>query len=347
MQMDFKKQRLCSLPCCYAVSPLTQDGRLKYVLATDDTGPCYCIDAQTLECETVWEGPGGTMSIIPLPGTNGEFLASQLFLPNFSARHARIMHVSREGGQWQTRLWMELPYVHRFDILQRGGQNYFLGCILTTTEDEQADWSKPGTLVAAPMDDAFNPPAQLETIAVGMSRNHGYCRAERDGYSMCYTACDQGVFAVTPPAHPGQSWQVEKLLDAAASDVAVCDLDGDGQEELAVIEPFHGNQFVIYKKRDGRYQEIYRYPTPVDFLHAIWGGRLCGENVFLAGCRALDKELFMIRWTPQGPKEQIIERGFGPSNVAVFGDGVTDYVLTANRQMDEGAIFTVRKEPRA
>ena len=70
--------------------------------------------------------------------------------------------------------------------------------------------------------------------------------------------------------------------------MAVCDLDGDGQEELAVIEPFHGDAFVIYKKDGGQYREIYRYPTPVSFLHAIWGGRLCGENVFLAGCRELD-----------------------------------------------------------
>lgn len=341
--MNFQKTHLCRLPCCYAVSPLTLDGRLKYLLATDDTGPCYCIDAQTLERETVWEEPGGTMSIIPLPGTNGEFLASQLFLPNFTSLHARIVRMTREDGQWKQRLWMDLPYVHRFDLLHRGDQHYFLGCILSSTLAERADWSKPGTLVAAPIGADFAPPAALETIAVGMSRNHGYWRMDRPGYSEAYTACDQGVFRVAPPLAPGQAWTLERLLDVPASDVAVCDLDGDGQEELATIEPFHGNAFVIYKKDGSAYRELYRYPTPVDFLHAIWGGRLCGEPVFLAGCRDLDKELFVIRWTPHGPKAQIIERGFGPSNVAVFGDGETDYILTANRQSDEGALFTVRK----
>jgi len=317
---------------------------LKYLLATDDFGPCYCIDGETLDCETVWEGPGGTMSIIPLPDTNGEFLASQRFLPGFAALHARIVRMTRENGRWKEQLWMELPYVHRFDLLRRGDQYYFLGCILSTTEQEQVDWSKPGTLVAAPVDAGFAPPAALETIAVGMSRNHGYCRVERDSFSEGYTACDQGVFRVAPPEAPGQGWTVEQLLKAAASDVAVCDLDGDGQEELAVIEPFHGNAFVIYKKLEGEYREIYRYPAPVDFLHAIWGGRLCGEAVFLAGCRSLNKELFLVRWTPDGPKEQIIEQGFGPSNVSVFGDGETDCILTANRQSDEGALFTVRRE---
>ena len=342
-KMEFQKEHLCHLPCCYAVSPLWQNGRLKYLLATDDIGPCYCIDAQDHTCETVWEEPGGTMSIIPLPGTNGEFLASQYFLPNFSALHARIVRMRRVDGQWKQELWMDLPYVHRFDLLHRGGQIYFLGCILSTTTQEQADWSKPGTLVAAPVNGDFAPPAQLETIAAGMSRNHGYFRVEREGYSQAYTACDQGVFRVTPPAQSGQAWTVEQLLDTPSSDVAVCDLDGDGQEELATIEPFHGNQFVIYKKVGGSYQEIYRYPSPVDFLHAIWGGTLCGEPVFLAGCRALDKELFVIRWTGDSPKATIIERDHGPSNVAVFGDGTTDYILTANRQSDEGAIFTVRK----
>ncbi|MEY8420435.1 hypothetical protein AALA83_14305 [Oscillospiraceae bacterium 44-5] len=341
--MNFEKTHLCRLPCCYAVSPLTLDGRLKYLLATDDHGPCYCIDAQTLEQETVWEETGGTMSIIPLPGTNGEFLASQRFLPGFAALHARIVRMTRENGRWTERLWMELPYVHRFDLLYRGEQRYFLGCILSTTEEEQADWSKPGTLAAAPVDAGFSPPAALETIAVGMSRNHGYCRMERAGYSEAYTACDQGVFRVAPPEAPGGAWTVEQLLTIPASDVAVCDLDGDGQEELATIEPFHGSAFVIYKKLGDNYREIYRYPTPVDFLHAIWGGLLCGEPVFLAGCRDLDKELFLVRWTPEGPREEIIERGFGPSNVAVFGDEETGYILTANRQSDEGALFTVRK----
>ena len=345
--MEFQKTHLCRLPCCYAVSPLHQDGRLKYLLATDDIGPCYCIDAQDHTCETVWEAPGGTMSIIPLPGTNGEFLASQYFLPNFSALHARIVRMSRIDGRWNQQVWMELPYVHRFDLLHRGGQYYFLGCILSTTQEELADWSKPGTLVAAPIGADYVPPAPLETSFTGMSRNHGYCRVDRDGYAQAYTACDQGVFRVTPPPAPGQGWIVEQLLDRPASDVAVCDLDGDGQEELATIEPFHGNQFVIYKQDGAGYREIYRYPTPVDFLHAIWGGKLCGEPVFLAGCRALDKELFVIRWTPEGPRETIIERGHGPSNVAVFGDGDTDYILTANRQSDEGAIFTVRKGGQA
>ena len=51
-----------------------------------------------------------------------------------------------------------------------------------------------------------------------------------------------------------------------------------------------------------------------------------------------------MRWTQEGPKEQIIERGFGPSNVAVLGDGETDYILTANRQSGEGALFTVCRE---
>lgn len=343
-EMIFEKTHLCHLPCCYAVSPLTLDGRLKYLLATDDTGPCYCIDALTLERETVWEEPGGTMSIIPLPGTNGEFLASQNFLPNFTSLHARIVHVRRENGVWRQRLWMDLPYIHRFDLLHRGDQRYFFGCVLSSTRDEHADWSKPGTLVAAPMAaGSFDPPAALETIADGMGRNHGYCRVDREGFSECYTACDQGVFHVAPPLAPGGAWTVEQVLDMPASDVAVCDLDGDGEEELATIEPFHGNAFVIYKKGPAGWREIYRYPTPTDFLHAIWGGRLCGESVFLAGCRALDKELFLVRWTPEGPRAEVIERGFGPSNVAVFGDGVTDYILAANRQSDEGALFTVHR----
>lgn len=66
--MQFIKHHLCDLPYCYAVGTVPVKGRTNYIFATDDTGPCYAIDAQTGQCETVWDGPGGTMSIVPLPG---------------------------------------------------------------------------------------------------------------------------------------------------------------------------------------------------------------------------------------------------------------------------------------
>ena len=342
--MKFIKEHLCDLPFCYAVSQSISDGSLEYILATDDTGPCYSIDAKTNKKETVWEEPGGTMSIIPLPGGNGDFLASQCFLPGFSALNARIVKVSRQNGRWHVVPWLDLPYVHRFDILERNGVRYLLACILTTTDQPQADWACPGKLIAAELSSDFAPPEHFITIAKGMTHNHGYFRAERAGYAQAYTACDEGIFEVTPPEQKGGKWLIRKILNVRASDVALCDINGDGAEELAVIEPFHGTDFVVYQKTIDGYQEIYRYPEKMAFTHVVWGGNLCGEPVFLGGCREEGKEFFVLRWKNGAIQSEIIENGYGPSNVAVFRNDGQERILVANRESAEGALFTVTKD---
>lgn len=342
--MKWTKRHLCDLPFCYAVGSVQTDGRTQYLFATDDTGPCYAIDAETGRRETVWDGPGGTMSIVPLPGQNGSFLASQNFMPGFAAAHARIVRVDRTWEGWRVEPWLELPYVHRFDLLQRGGVYYFLGCILSSTTQDQAQWDEPGSLVAATLSPFFAPPARLTTIADGMSRNHGYCRVEREGFTQGYTACDQGVFQVTPPEAPDREWSVRRLLTDPASDVAVCDVDGDGREELAVIQPFHGDVFAVYHADGQAYRPIYLYPKEAPFLHAIWGGTLCSRPVFLAGCRDADKEFFMVCQEGAELTAHVIESGFGPSNVAVLPGADRDTVLIANRQSHEGALFYAEKE---
>ncbi len=341
IKMKFEKKHLCTLPSCYAVSSINVDGRLKYVLATDDTGPCYSIDAETFVIETVWDGPGGTMSIIPIPGTNGEFLATQYFLPGFSALDSRIVRVCRKDGIWEIKPWITMPYVHRFDILNRNGIYYLLCCILTATDKPQADWNFPGKLLAAELSGDFAAPGTFTLIAEGMTRNHGYCRVQRDGYTEALTACDEGVFKVIPPERKGGAWSIKKVLETRASDVAVCDIDGDGIEEIATIEPFHGSDFVIYHKTPEGYAEIYRYPDKMDFVHVIWGGRLGGEPVFLGGCRAVNKEFFVLRHKEGGIHAEIIETGYGPSNVAVLPGKDREYILAANRESGEGALFTV------
>jgi len=339
---SFEKQHLCTLPACYAVTPLQIAGRMHYLFAPDDTGPCLCIDAETGAQETVWEGPGGTMSMVPLPHKEGAFLASQCFFPGFHARESRIVHVSRKDGCWTVRPWMEIPYVHRFDLLERGGVRYLLACVLSDTEKPEADWNVPGCLLAGALGENGAPPASLSVIAGGMTRNHGYFRTGSASEPAAYTACDEGVFRVAPPAYRGGDWEVQKILDGPASDVAVCDFDGDGQEEIAVIRPFHGDDFSVYRPDgDGGYVLCYRYPYRTDFLHAIYGGKLCGRPVFLCGCRAERQELFVLFYADGAPRVQEIESGFGPSNLAVIPGKETDFLLVANREHSEGAVFAV------
>ena len=277
--MEFTKHHLCELPHCYAVTTIEIDGKMKYVLATDDDGPCYSIDSESHEIETAWEGPGGTMSLVPLPGKNGEFLASQRFFPGFNAPDCEIVLLKRVDGKWITEPWLKMPYVHRFDILERGGAYYLLCCTLAESKTDEQDWSKPGGLFVAELSSDFSAPKELRQIAEGMTRNHGYCRIQRGDYFCALTACDEGVFEVVPPKDRNGEWSARRILDKMVSDIAVCDIDGDGLLELATIEPFHGTDFVVYHKEGDGYKEMYRYPEKMAFVHVVWAD-FFAENPF-------------------------------------------------------------------
>ena len=71
------------------------------------------------------------------------------------------------------------------------------------------------------------------------------------------------------------------------------------------------------------------------------GGLLRGKPVFLGGCRAINKEMFMLSVKNGDVSIKIIETGMGPSNVKVITGKDRDLILTANREVGEGAVFEV------
>jgi hypothetical protein len=351
MKLRFAREDLAEIPDCYAVCPVTAWGRRYYIFASDSRGgACRAVDAATHEVITIWDESGGTMSIVPIPGMEGEFLISQNFLPGFSARGARIMRaVPGRNRHWHISLWMELPYVHRFDILSSGGRYYFLGCILSATGEERADWSKPGCLMAAPLGNNFAPPENTVVIACGMTRNHGYWRSpgfSRKDPCVCtevFTSCDEGVFSVHPPSGPEREWKITRIFDQSVSDIAFCDIDYDGEDEMAAILPFHGNAYCVYKKYDGVYREVYHCPNPMEFIHVVWGGLLGGRTVFLGGCRSLSRELFALYWEDGRMVRQVLDWGAGPANIAVdYHADVPgrDCLLTANHSAGLASVYT-------
>jgi hypothetical protein len=342
--MKITKQPLCDLPSCYAASHVERDGRVLLLLAPDAPGPCYAFDSVTFQRETVWREPGGTMSMVALPERNGDFLAVQRFNPGFQAQGAEIVWVRGGEKGWRTSTLCKLPYVHRFDVLERGSKKYLLCCTLCTTKNNLDDWSSPGGLYAVELPEDLTRPILLTKIAEGMPRNHGYWRVKNEDYTSALTSCDQGVFSVLPPAIHDGKWTVTKIFNKPVSDIALCDIDGGGIEEMAAIEPFHGNRFCIYKRQENGCSLIYQYPGNTDFLHVAWGGKLRGENVFIGGCRGGNKELFLLRWKDGKIVSEIIEAGAGPANISVVKGKDRDLILVANHESGEGAVFIVKDE---
>lgn len=82
-------------------------------------------------------------------------------------------------------------------------------------------------------------------------------------------------------------------MDEAASDAVLVDLDQDGEKELVLISPFHGEHIYFYKKIDGAYKKVYTYDT-ADFAHAIYGGTLLGKPAVIIGHRKERETFFSL-----------------------------------------------------
>jgi hypothetical protein len=347
--MPFTKKHLCDLPACYAAGQIELDGRPQLLLAPDGRGPSYLFDCHSLAGRIIREGPGGTMSMVALPDGRAGFLAVQRFFPGFQAQDAEIVWVCPENGRWTDKHRVKLPYLHRFDILVRNGIHYLVACTLCSEKKSQEDWSSPGCIYGAELPLDFNQTVELQLIASGLTRQHGFWKVQKPGYSTALSACDQGVFEIQPPINRGQSWSVAQILARPVSDIALCDIDQDGVDELATIEPFHGNDFKIYRQTESCFSPIYQYPgghaagqpDVFSFGHVVWGGQLRNENVFIGGCRAGRRELFVLRWRNGGICEETIETGGGPANIAVINGREHDLLLVANHEIGEGALFIV------
>jgi len=343
--MKITKKHLCDLPNCYAVTSTVLDGENCYLFATELNGCCKLISGQDFSCSNVWTEPGGTMAMKKLPNMGGDFLAIQHFLPVFQAANSTLVwaHHTKVGTEfvWNVKTLFTLPYIHRIDILQRGGVNYLIATTLCAEKKAPDDWSSPGAVYAAVLPDDLNHPINLKVVKNGLLQNHGYCHVEQSGYDSALISTASGVFSLTPPEHPSGEWEVETVLDHPVSDIAMCDLDGDGTLELITIEPFHGNRFIVNKKVENGYENIYEYSKPIEFGHVVWGGKIRGVPTVIGGYRQLEKELFMLQYHDGKFVETVLDKGQGPSNVAVVNEANRDLILTANCGVGEAAVYVV------
>lgn len=342
MVVNIKKQFLTKLHRCYATSSTIIDGKQKILFATEGEGAAYMYSGPEFEQSTIWDGPGGTMSMIQVPGKNGDFLAVQNFFPTFQSENATIVWARpKTNNEWDVKTILKLPYIHRFDILTANGIHYFVGCTLCTSKTDKEDWSDPGKIYVGEIPDDLNEPIKLKVIKSGLVKNHGYSRANWRGCMAGMVTCDSGVFAVTPPQKKSEGWTIETVLTCPVSDIAVGDIDGDGQDELITIEPFHGNQFIIYKKTENGYEKVYEYPELMEFGHVVWAGKLRGIPTVIGGQRRHSKELFYIQYKDGAYVKTTIESDIGPSNVAVVHGQDRDIIVSANREIGEAVLYIV------
>lgn len=344
--LDVKKKVVGQLNKCYSLAILHYQGKDHFLCAAEKSDPCYLISLSGEIEEKIWDGPGGVMTMVQVPGSDGQFLATRKFYSPDDSKEASIVIVTPRGkDDWEVRTLCDLPFVHRFDILQSNGKYYLIACALKSDHEYTGDWRFPGQIFVAELpsdlshyDDEHQ--LALTSIKDGLLKNHGYFRhVDEDGNTSSIVSTDNGVFHVYPPKSPADSWRIEQLTDDAASDGLLLDLDGDGIEELCTFAPFHGNLAKIYRKENGKYQLVYTYPEELPFLHAIWGGKLCGKNTWVFGHRNGERKTLAITYENGQYVSQELDHGRGAANMLHYTCEGKDVIIATNRETDEIARY--------
>ena len=349
--MKIKKTVLAQLNKCYAIAPLYYQGKRQFVVAAEKADPCYLFDQDGTLQDTLWTKPGGVMTMVQVPGTDGQLLSTAKFYSPDESLEAKLVVVTpKSRGNWEMHTLTDIPHVHRFDILSRGGVNWLIVCTVKTGQDHpNGDFKYPGKVYTAILPEdlsVFDDDHQLELhlLKDGLHRNHGYTRCDRNGVPASLVAADEGVWRLTPPETPDGAWKEDLLLESPVSDAVLVDLDGDGEDELCTLAPFHGERISIYHRKNGAFEKVWDFQEDAPFTHAICGGLIAGAPTFVVGHRAGKKNLMAVRYDHEAADYAVtlIDEGRGPANVMHFvNDRGVDMIVATNRETDEVAMYEI------
>lgn len=338
MEKNMVKKDIMEIESVYTANAF-QIGKNAYVAAGSETTPqVYLYNMSTGKSELVSGCPGGVMSFVPVPGKENVFYSIMgLFPPFIGAEGGLFMHIKR-GEEWETSKAMKLPFAHRCDIINRDGKNYLFAVSVSRFKENPADWSKPGEIYQINLDEKSGLPLIPKLIDSSITRNHGMLKAKVNGLETLCVSGAEGIFYFELKGNG--NWVLNRLFDKEVSEFGLIDLDGDGEDELVTIEPFHGEHLNVYKRTGGEWKQV--FGDTLSFGHGLSCGIFNGEPVIVVGNRRGSFTLDMFR--PLDVKNgkftrEVMEEEAGPTQTQVFRVDGTDYILSANQKQNRVALY--------
>lgn len=313
-----------------------------FVAAGSETTPqVYLYDFKSQDQQLVADCPGGVMSFVPLPGSENVFYSIQGLFPPFKGAKAGVFqHIQKSDSSFETSRLMPLPFAHRCDTISAGGKNWLFAASCSLFKAEPLDWSKAGEVFVIEFDAEGNPSAP-HLVGDKIYRNHGMLKAVIEGEEKICVSGAEGIFCYDLQAD-GQ-WTMKKLFDRETSEFGFIDLDGDGQDELVTIEPFHGNTINVYKRGNSQWDSWeLKYTSSLSFGHGLSCGMFQGKPIFVVGNRreSLTLDMFTVVDLEKGQIERTpIEENAGPTQTQIFSVDGVDYILSANQLKNEVAVY--------
>jgi len=335
----FKKTKLLSLECVYTANVFPFDGHLQVAAGSEREFPSHLFNLDTHTVTQIAPGPGGTMSLVPLPDSANHLVSVMGLFPPFISNGAGIYLHSKDNGNWSTRQVIDLPFAHRCEFLTVNEVNYLFSASCSKHKANPQDWSKAGELLVVAVDKAGNSDWKPTLLLDNLVRNHGMGKAIINGVETLCVSGAEGIFAVEHD--PEKGFQIVPVFGSEVSEFVYADLDHDGIDELVTIEPFHGNTLNIYKQKSGAW--VKHYTSTLSFGHGLSAGKFNGASVIVVGNRRDSEalELHKILDLSNGQIEKIeIERNVAPTQTKLFHHKGTDYILSANQKKNEVAIYS-------
>ncbi len=350
--MTFEKRTLIKAELGYAVATLTIAGARRVIAASESTGPAVVFDGPSFTPRVLAAAPGGTMGFAEIPGRDDALLAITRFYPVFRAEGAGIdLYLAPDGlsEPWDGQRVIDLPFVHRMASVSTPAGDFLVAATVCGGKAFREDWSKPGAVVAFRIPEDLTGRWRPEPILEGIHRNHGMAIATLAGARSLLISGTEGVFALSLPGETSVDgtvippWSPTRILDHEVSEVGLHDFDGDGTPELAVIEPFHGNRFAIYKEGAAGWSRVFE--AELAFGHGLSVGSFAGRPVAVVGNRAGSKDLLCFGVTGTAPLEMermTVDAGAGTAGTAMVSTADGDGFVASNPEFAEYALYLAR-----